>query len=292
MISMSGFGSSHAEEYGYRYHVECASVNRKGLEIIITLPRGYAPLEPRVKEEVQKKMTRGRIHVSITSEKIISSKTSCSIVDQALAKRASKELQQLQKSLHLSGSLTLEAILQIPGVLENKEVVEVDLIRVWKPLEKALKRALESHLKMRIKEGKNLVADLRKHFVLLVEMTKKIQARVPVLLENRRAQLLARFSELKIPLSAKDPSLLRELTFFLERSDISEEVVRLQSHLLQSRELLTKRGEARTCDYLAQEMFREFNTLANKANDAAISRWVVQAKSEIDKIREQLANLE
>jgi len=142
MISISGFGSSHAEEYGYRYHVECASANRKGLEIVITLPRGYAPFKSLMREEVQKKMTRDRMHISITSEKIISSKTSFSILDQALARRASKELQQFQKSLHLSGLLTLKAILQISGVLENKEVVEVDLMRAWKPLEKALKRAL------------------------------------------------------------------------------------------------------------------------------------------------------
>jgi len=114
---------------------------------------------------------------------------------------------------------------------------------------------------MGIKEGKNLVADLRKHVVLLVKVTQKIQARVSALLDNRRAQLLTHFSALKIPLSVKDPSQLRELTFFVERSDISEEVVRLQSHLLQSRELLTTRGKACTCDYLAEEMFRAFNIL-------------------------------
>lgn len=292
MISMSGFGSGKAESEGYRYCVECSSVNRKGLEIVVVLPRGMTSLEPRVREEVQKKINRGRIHVAITNEIITRSKNPVSIIDPVVVKNVIKEFQHLQNTFKFSGPITLEAMLLVPGVLRHEALENIDLVTVWKPLQIALKKALESHLTMRTREGKNLVTDLKKHISLLVEITKKIQKRSPELFNNRRNQLMARLAELNVPISKEDPSLLRELIFFSERSDINEEVIRLQSHLLQCRELLTQRGEARTLDYLAQEMFREFNTLANKANDAEISRWVVQSKSEIDKIREQLANLE
>lgn len=292
MISMSGFGSGKASGHGRRYHVECASVNRKGLEVVITLPRGFTSLEPQVREAVQKKIKRGRIHVLVTDEIITPLKKNFSIIDHLAAKNALKEFQHLQQSLKLTGSITIETILQAPGVLRDGAMEQIDFTAAWEPLQAALEEALQSLLKMRMKEGKNLAADLKKHVCLLEQVTKKIQTRVPTLFQNRRDQLIARFMELKVPLSPEDPSLLRELAFFAERSDINEEVVRLQSHLLQCRDLLTKTGEARTCDYLAQEMFREFNTLANKANDAEISRWVVQSKSELDKIREQLANLE
>ena len=289
---MSGFGSGKTSSHGRRYQVECASVNRKGLEISITLPRRLTSLEPQVREEVQKKFKRGRIHVLVTDEVITPFHKKLSIIDPVAAKSAFKEFQLLQKSLKLTGSITIETLLRVPGVLRDAAVEQVDLTVAWKTLEIALQEALQSLLKMRIKEGKNLGADLKKRVLILEQITKKIQQRVPTLFQNRRDQLIARLRDLSVPLSTEDPSLLRELAFFAERSDINEEVIRLKSHLLQCHELLTKTGEARTCDYLAQEMFREFNTLANKANDAEISRWVVQSKSELDKIREQLANLE
>ena len=292
MISMSGFGTGKGEADGYRYLVECNSVNRKGLEIVVVLPRGLTSLEPRVREEVQKKINRGRIHVAITSEQMTSSAKMGSILDSTVVKKALKEFQDLQKLLHISAPITLETLLLVPGVLRHEVSEECDVVAAWKPIQKALKKALEAHQVMRAREGKNLVADLEQHILLLTKITKKIQARVPKLFENHRHKILARLHELNVPISLEDPSLLRELIFFTERSDINEEVIRLKSHLLQCHELLKKTGEARTLDYLAQEMFREFNTLANKANDAEISRWVVQSKSEIDKIREQVANLE
>ncbi|MFZ4116089.1 MAG: YicC/YloC family endoribonuclease [Chthoniobacterales bacterium] len=292
MISMSGFGSGTAQGDGRRYRVECASVNRKGLDIAITLPRRLTSLEPKVREEVQKKFNRGRIHVSVTEEISASAQKKFPVLDHNAASSALQELQRLQRSLKLTGTITIETVLKVPGVLQDGFIEQIDVVAAWKPLQAALHKALQSLLAMRIKEGKNLVVDLRKRIALLEQIAEKIQTRVPSFFQNRHDQIRARFAEWSIPISTEDPSLLRELAFFVERSDVNEEVIRLKSHLLQCRELLTKRGEARTFDYLAQEMFREFNTLTNKANDAEISRWVVQAKSELDKIREQLANLE
>jgi uncharacterized protein (TIGR00255 family) len=145
---------------------------------------------------------------------------------------------------------------------------------------------------MRTKEGRHHATDLKKRLRFLEQIVKKIERRTPAVFEQRRTQLKKRLNDLGVPIRSDDPSLLRELALFAERSDIHEELVRLQSHLIQFQELLTAAGEGRALDYLSQEMFREFNTLGNKASDVAISRHVVEAKSELDKIREQLANIE
>ena len=290
---MSGFGNGSASGERRRYHVECASINRKGLEIIVTLPRGLAPLEPQIREEVQKQIKRGRLHVVVTDEILNSAKISAALINPRAAEHAYSELQKLQRSLKLTGTVTLEMILGIPGVLCDEFLEPINLLEAWTPLCTALQKALQSVLSMKIKEGKNLVRDLKTHFRLLEQTTKKIKTRVPTVLHYRRDQMQARLAALNIPLSSSDPSLLRELALFAERSDISEEIIRLESHLSQCRELLIETATgARTLDYLAQEMFREFNTLSNKANDAEISQCVVQSKSALDKIREQLANLE
>lgn len=293
MLSMSGFGSGSASGKGRRYHIECASINRKGLEIVVTLPRGLTPLEPQIREEIQKKIARGRLHISLTDELLQPISNSTALINTPAAQHTLKELQKLQKNLKLTSAITLEMILRVPGVLCDASVEPVNLSAAWKPISIALQKALQSLLSMKMKEGKNLVRDLKKHFSFLEQSTKKIKARVPNVLNYRRDQIQARLAALNIPLSNSDPSLLRELALFAEKSDISEEIIRLESHLSQSQELLidTTTG-ARTLDYLAQEMFREFNTLSNKANDAEISHHVVHSKSALDKIREQLANLE
>jgi len=290
---MSGFGSGSASDKKRRYHIECASINRKGLEVLVTLPRGLAPLEPQIREEVQKKIARGRLHISLTDELLQPNQSLSSVINTPAAQHAFEELQKLQKTLKLTNAITLEMILRVPGVICDASEEPVNLPAAWKVISVALQKTLQSLLLMKIKEGKNLVRDLKKHFSLLEQTTKKIKTRVPKVLNYRRDQIQARLAALNIPLSQSDPSLLRELALFAEKSDISEEIIRLESHLSQSQELLidTTTG-ARTLDYLAQEMFREFNTLSNKANDAEISHHVVQSKSALDKIREQLANLE
>ncbi|MFI0348007.1 MAG: YicC/YloC family endoribonuclease [Chthoniobacterales bacterium] len=289
---MSGFGSGSATGHGHRYHVECASVNRKGLEIVIALPRGFSSLEPKIREAVQKKISRGRIQVSVSDE-IITSKNNTSIVDFSSAHHAFKELKKLQQSLQLSGEITLETILRAPGVLCTETTESIDFVVAWSSISKALEKALVNLIAMKAKEGKILAADLKKRFHFLEQSIGKISTRVPILRQYRQEQLRSRLADSNLPVAIDDPGLLRELVFFAERSDISEELTRLQSHLIQHQEILRESASSgRTLDYLAQEMFREFNTLSSKANDAEVSRWVVQSKSELDKIREQLANLE
>ena len=279
-------------EAGRRITVECASVNRKGIEIAVALPKLLAILEPRIREEVQRVVRRGRVNITITVEDA-GAVAQQSIVDKNVARRVLAELQELQEELSLSGQISLELLLRSPGVLKNptEEILVPD--ELWPSLQTALAQALERLSVMRRKEGAHLVSDLVKRVRLLESAAKAIRSRVPAILRGRRDHLKRRLEELGSPVDASDPSLARELALMAERSDITEELTRLESHFAQCREALAGTEPAgRVLDYLAQEMFREFNTLGNKAGDATISRRVVQSKAELDRIREQVANLE
>ena len=293
MESMTGHGRGSASAGGWRITVECASVNRKGIEIAVALPKPLAALEPRLREEVQRAVRRGRVNVAVALEASASAGVAQSVIDKPAARRALRDLEDLRSELLLPGEITLAMILQAPGVLRNptEEAPQTEVI--WPALKSSLVQALERMVGLRRKEGTHLVADLLKRIRLLEGSVKAIRSRVPSVMRQRREHLRARLLEVGVDTGTADPALARELAFMAERSDITEELTRLDSHFTQCREALSGTEPAgRTLDYLAQEMFREFNTLGNKAGDAAISRRVVQSKAELDRIREQVANLE
>ena len=293
MESMTGHGRGRAAANGWRFNVECGSVNRKGIEIAVGLPKTLASLEPKVREEVQKKVTRGRVNVTITTESPSEPAATHGVIDRPAARRVLAELRELRAELDLPGEIPLEVLLRAPGVMKNPAEEAPDAEELWPALQTALAQALERMTAMRRKEGGHLVNDLLKRVKLLEAAAKTIRGRVPAVLRQRHDHLKARLEELGAPLPANDPALARELAFMAERSDITEELTRLESHFAQFREALAGNEPAgRTLDYLAQEMFREINTLGNKAGDSAISRRVVQSKAELDRIREQVANLE
>ena len=290
---MTGHGRGSASAGGWRITVECASVNRKGIEIAVALPKPLAALEPRLREEVQRAVRRGRVNVAVALEASASAGVAQSVIDKPAARRALRDLEDLRSELSLPGEITLAMILQAPGVLRNptEEAPQTEVI--WPALKSSLVQALERMVGLRRKEGTHLVADLLKRIRLLEGSVKAIRSRVPSVMRQRREHLRARLLEVGVDTGTADPALARELAFMAERSDITEELTRLDSHFTQCREALSGTEPAgRTLDYLAQEMFREFNTLGNKAGDAAISRRVVQSKAELDRIREQVANLE
>jgi uncharacterized protein (TIGR00255 family) len=279
-------------EEGCRFTVECASVNRKGIEIAVALPKHLLTLEPKVREEVQRAVRRGRVNVTVNLE-LSGAGSQQGVIDRAAAQRALAELTALRNELSLPGEITLDLLLRSPGVLKNSTEEFPDPESLWPVLKPALNSALERLEVMRRKEGAHLVTDLNKRIRLLESAVKAIRSRVPMVLRQRRDHLRNRLKELGAPVSSDDPALARELAIMAERSDITEELTRLLSHFEQCREALAGTEPAgRALDYLAQEMFREFNTLGNKAADAYISRRVVQSKAELDRIREQVANLE
>jgi len=210
-----------------------------------------------------------------------------------MAKAYAQELRKLAKNLKLSGDLTLDQLLRAPGVFQtDEELAEADAM--WPAVEKALVTALAALIKMRLREGAHLAQDLAARVQVMSQSAARIQKQAPQSAERYRQQLTERIKSagLSAP-AADDERLLREVVLFADRSDITEELTRLQSHFQQFDDC-RKSAEpvGRTLDFLAQEMNREINTIGSKANDSLISREVVTLKAELERFREQAQNVE
>ncbi|HEX4139402.1 MAG TPA: YicC/YloC family endoribonuclease [Candidatus Methylacidiphilales bacterium] len=290
MRSMTGYGRGTATLDGRQIAVELSSVNRKQAEINLSLPRALLELEPRVRDEINAHISRGRLTVVVGLHLKEGKRGNVLNLDAAKAYR--KQLEALKKDLKLAGEVTLDQILRGPGVLDSEDI-EIDTDEAWSPLRKALDAALEQFVKMRQKEGEALAADLRKRTLAIQKHVKTIAVLAPKVMDHHRGTLLERAAKAGLEIGDSDERLLKEIVFFADRSDISEELTRLRSHLDQFFGQLGKdEPVGRTLDFLLQEMFRETNTIGNKANFLAISQIVVGMKTELEKLREQVQNIE
>jgi len=290
MRSMTGYGRGTATFDGRQIAVELSSVNRKQAEISLSMPRPLLELEPRVRDEINAHISRGRLTVAIGLHAKDGKRSSG--INVAAAKAYRGQLELLRKTLKLDGEITLDQVLRGPGVLDS-ESAEIETETAWPALQKALKAALEQFVKMRKKEGDALAADLRKRILSIQRSVKTISVLAPKVMEHHRGLLLERATKAGLEIEPSDERLLKEIVFFADRSDISEELTRLRSHLDQ---FFTHLGKdepvGRTLDFLLQELFRETNTIGNKANFLAISQIIVGMKTELEKLREQVQNIE
>jgi uncharacterized protein (TIGR00255 family) len=290
MRSMTGYGRGTATLDGRQIAVELSSVNRKQAEISLSLPRELQELEPRLRDEINARISRGRLTVVVGLHAKSGGKDRA--INLAAARAYRDELESLRKSLKLEGEVTLDHVLRGPGVLEVGET-EIDCEESWAALQKALQTALDQFVQMRKREGKALAADLRARTLALQKSVKTIGVLAPKVMEHHRVGLLDRAAKAGIEIEAHDERLLKEIVFFADRSDITEELTRLRSHLDQFLGHLGKdEPVGRTLDFLLQELFRETNTIGNKANFLAISQIVVGMKTELEKLREQVQNIE
>ena len=290
MRSMTGYGRGTATFEGRQIAVELSSVNRKQAEISLSLPRALLELEPRVRDEINAHISRGRLTVAVGLHAKHGEKSTG--INLAAAKAYRDQLEAMIKSLKLAGEVTLDQVLRGPGVLSTDET-EVETDAAWPALRKALKAALDQFVKMRKQEGDALASDLRKRTLAIQKNVKTIGVLAPKVMEHHRGTLLERAAKAGLEIENSDERLLKEIVFFADRSDISEELTRLRSHLDQFFGQLSKdEPVGRTLDFLLQEMFRETNTIGNKANFLAISQIVVGMKTELEKLREQVQNIE
>jgi len=290
MRSMTGYGRGTATFEGRQIAVELSSVNRKQAEIALSLPRALLELEPRVRDEINAHISRGRLTVVVGLHAKSSARNGG--INVAAARAYREELEALRKLLKLGGEVTLDQVLRGSGVLES-EILELETETAWPALRKALKIALDQFVKMRKVEGEALAADLRKRTLAIQKNVKTIGVLAPKVMEHHRGSLLERAAKAGLEIEASDERLLKEIVFFADRSDISEELTRLRSHLDQFFVQLGKdEPVGRTLDFLLQELFRETNTIGNKANFLAISQIVVGMKTELEKLREQVQNIE
>jgi uncharacterized protein (TIGR00255 family) len=287
---MTGYGRGTATLDGRQVAVELSSVNRKQAEISLSLPRTLLELEPRMRDEINAHISRGRLTVAVGLHAKEGKRSGA--INVAAAKEYRDQLKALRKSLKLEGEITLDQVLRGPGVLDS-ENAEIETETAWPALKKALKAALDQFVKMRKQEGEALAADLRKRVLAIQKNVKTIGVLAPKVMEHHRGTLLERAAKAGLEIEGADERLLKEIVFFADRSDISEELTRLRSHLDQFFGQLGKdEPVGRTLDFLLQEMFRETNTIGNKANFLAISQIIVGMKTELEKLREQVQNIE
>ena len=291
MRSMTGYGKGEAAREGFRVCVEIHTINRKQLDVSLNLPRFLQILETKIRETLHARISRGRVNLNLTlTQNALGA--SGSAIDFELARVYASEMRRLKAELDLSGELTVDTLLRVPGILTNA-AGELDPEVVWPPIQTALNAALDALIAMREQEGRNLSADLTGRLKKLRGIVRDISERSPILTENYRHQLFVRLKTIDKELLPSDERLLKEIAIFADKCDITEELIRLESHFGQLDNLIAQPEPAgRGLDFLVQEIARECNTLSVKSNDALISQAVVTAKTEIERIREQVQNIE
>ncbi len=287
--SMTGHGRGEARGKSGSVEIEASSVNRRQLDVRVNIPREMTMLEPMIHDLVGDKVSRGNVTVVVRYTP--ASARGHLEVDEQLARKYVKELRKLGQSLKLKDDLSLASVMGLPDVVKmvsaRKDTGVKDIVK------RALGTALQGMLTMREREGQALARDIQKRFKALGDRIKKVNSLSAGVAKRYKKNLLDRMVRSGVELKATSPQVIRELAMFADKADISEELVRLDSHLVQAKDIFAKGGSVgRTLDFLCQEIFREINTIGSKANDSGISRIVVDFKAELEAIREQVQNVE
>lgn len=289
--SMTGYGRGEWQEDEKRVEVEVKSFNHRYLDISPHLPRRLNSLEAQVRNLIKQRVSRGRLEVSvqIDDSSLVEQKLE---LDVALAQDYHLALKTLQQELGIPGEIRLETLANFRDIFTRKEV-ETDLEKEWASLQTALEAALRSLEQMRRDEGLALRGDFLGRLTAVEEMAREIEKKTPLALEACRDRLAERVQELSRGLPVDEARLAQEVAYLAERSDITEELVRIRSHLNQFREMLDdSEPVGRKLEFLLQEINREANTIGSKASDAGIAQVAVGIKSELEKMREQVQNVE
>jgi len=290
---MTGYGRGECAREGYKATVELSSVNRKQSEIQVNLPRELEVLEAQARDVLNRAISRGKVTARIVLHHATGEAPARVSLNARLARAYARELARLARDLKLPGPVTLDLVARAPGVLQA-DADFPDAEDFWPAVKTALEAALAMLLRTREREGRHLERDLAGRVRAMRKAVARVQKRAPEVQERYRQQLLERIRNAGLAAPAPDDErLLKEIVYFADRSDISEELTRLQSHFQQFDDCLkSSEPVGRMLDFLAQEMNREINTIGSKASDAAISREVVALKAEVEKFREQAMNVE
>ena len=285
VISMTGFGEASAVRGGITVHVEISSINRKQLDLSVNLPRALQSLEVQLTGLVKQAVTRGRVAVTVQVSGSQGSSVAALRFNEPLAKSFLQSCRQSARILKLQGDLSISDLLRIPGVVVIEEA-GADVAKVKPLLQKAAVAARE-------REGKSLARDLTRRLGLMRKVAASLKRRAPQSVADHRVALTKRIAALA-PSVAMDPDRLeREVILFADRSDVTEELTRLDSHLDQARVIMNGDGPSgKALDFLAQEMLREINTIGSKSSDREMAHAVVSLKTELERFREQVQNIE
>lgn len=289
---MTGFGEARSQSAGISVYVEVRTINNRHFKLGYRSSEGYASLEPDVENVVRQAMRRGTVQVNLRVDRQVAAENYR--INAAVLESYRAQLIEIV-GMTEGDRVGLDTLLTLPGVVDEQGRAVVEPREDWPVIEPVLQEALAAVNKMRLDEGKALLADLTSNAQLIEQHLVKVAERAPAVVESYQSRLLQRVNksleDLKVSLNGTD--VAREVSLFVDRSDISEEIVRLRSHMQQFAEALTlEEGSGRKLEFIVQEMGREVNTIGSKANDAEISKHVIEVKSALERIREQIQNVE
>ncbi len=289
--SMTGFGRCEIEENGRKITVEMKSVNHRYSEITIKMPKKLNFFEAAIRNVLKEYLSRGKVDVFITYEDTGEAE-GCVKYSSEIAREYVTYIGQISKEFGLSNDINASVIARMPEVLTFEEK-EVDEEGLWKLLEKCLRGCLEKFVETRIAEGEKLKADLLSKLDGIEKMVSSIEARSPEIVKEYRDRIMTKVKELLGDTNVSEQVLATELIVFADKICVDEEMVRLKAHVSNMRDTLNAgKDVGRKLDFVAQEMNREANTTLSKANDIEVSNTAIELKTEIEKIREQIQNIE
>lgn len=289
--SMTGFGRGEAEEDNRRITVEMKAVNHRYLDINVRIPKKLGFFESAVRTLMKDYMQRGKVDVFITYEDFNETNVSLKY-NESLAAEYVKYITRMADTFHLENDLNAATLSRCPEVLMMEEQ-ETDEKELWAVLEQALRKACEGFVETRIKEGENLQNDLVEKLTGMLSYVDFIEERSPVVMQEYRQRLEEKVQEILQDKQMDESRIATEVTIFADKICVDEETVRLRSHITAMRDTLLEGGSiGRKLDFIAQEMNREANTILSKASDLAISDTGINLKTDIEKVREQIQNIE
>lgn len=287
---MTGFGKAEVKCKAGKISVEISSVNNRFLEISPRLPRSFFSMEPKLRELISSKIERGKLNVFVNFDESVSSKTS--IINEELTKKVYKQLNNLKKTLKSKAEIQLSDLLLIPEISKPNQN-NIDEKEIWPALKKALNKALTGLIQMRLKEGLNISTDLKSRVAVLKKEIIQIKKLSRTSVDKYRERLNKRINDLLDNPTVNHVRLEEEVALIADRTDITEECTRFESHIKQfSSTISSKTPVGKKLNFILQELNREANTIASKCSDIDISTNVIVLKEEIEKMREQVQNLE
>ena len=289
--SMTGYGRGENSTEDRKFTVEIKSVNHRYNDISIKLPRSMVFLEDKIRKTISKNISRGKTDVYISFE-TLSTDDVCVKLNEALAEAYFEKLVILKDKFGIESTDTLSLVARFPDVITVEKVqTEEDVI--WDSLYPALDEAISKFIEMRSIEGEALKNDILLKAENIENLVKEVKERAPIVVVEYKEKLTARLQELMGQVDIDEQRIATEVAVFADRGCIDEEITRLESHIIQLRSILDEGGlVGRKLDFLVQEMNRESNTIASKSNDITITKASIELKSEIEKIREQIQNIE
>ncbi len=290
--SMTGFGRGETSAPKGKIRVEIRTLNHRFFELSDRLPENFLAFEDKIRAEVAKKIKRGKVNLSLTYEGPKKSSPGF-VIDKKLAANYKNLLIDLQRSLKLRGDISFSHIINLPNVITIEEGPKEE-IKLWPNVKSALDKALASLVRMREEEGKSLRNDIIKRKTTILKEISSIEHRSKLAFKEYRIRLLKKIKELSLGKISLDKGRIElEVALFAKNSDVSEELTRLKAHLGSIEEALGREDEVgRKLDFIAQELHREINTVGQKTSDYRISQLAIAIKGEVEKIKEQVQNIE